>query len=123
MTRVTYLQRQLAALIGSVVVGSALQILLFTQGHYFQGRQADSRCPIWIPVYASRAVAQEPEARHDCTRAGRRFRPHHLPSEALLATPGSDQGALRVNRRVFGNNLGVMSELATSRRLAVESLL
>ena len=32
-----YLQRQLTAFSGSVVVGSALQILLFTQGHYFQG--------------------------------------------------------------------------------------
>jgi hypothetical protein len=32
-----YLQRQLTAFSGSVVIGSALQILLFTQGHYFQG--------------------------------------------------------------------------------------
>ena len=32
-----YLQRQLTALSGSVVIGSALQILLFVQGHYFQG--------------------------------------------------------------------------------------
>ena len=32
-----YLQRQLTALSGSVVIGSALQVLLFIQGHYFQG--------------------------------------------------------------------------------------
>jgi len=32
-----YLQRQLTALTGSVVIGSTLQILLFVQGHYFQG--------------------------------------------------------------------------------------
>ena len=32
-----YLQRQLTAWSGSVVLGSALQILLFIQGHYFQG--------------------------------------------------------------------------------------
>lgn len=32
-----YLQRQLTAWSGSVVLGSALQILLFVQGHYFQG--------------------------------------------------------------------------------------
>ena len=32
-----YLQRQLTAFSGSVVIGSALQILLFIQGHYFQG--------------------------------------------------------------------------------------
>ncbi len=32
-----YLQRQLTAWTGSVVLGSSLQILLFIQGHYFQG--------------------------------------------------------------------------------------
>ena len=32
-----YLQRQLTAWTGSVVIGSILQILLFIQGHYFQG--------------------------------------------------------------------------------------
>jgi hypothetical protein len=32
-----YLQRQLTAFSGSVVIGSALQIFLFIQGHYFQG--------------------------------------------------------------------------------------
>lgn len=32
-----YLQKQLTAWSGSAVVGSALQILLFIQGHYFQG--------------------------------------------------------------------------------------
>jgi membrane protease YdiL (CAAX protease family) len=32
-----YLQKQLTAWSGSVVLGSALQILLFIQGHYFQG--------------------------------------------------------------------------------------
>ena len=32
-----YLQRQLVAWTGSVVLGSTLQILLFIQGHYFQG--------------------------------------------------------------------------------------
>ena len=32
-----YLQRQLTSLSGSVTIGSALQILLFIQGHYFQG--------------------------------------------------------------------------------------
>jgi membrane protease YdiL (CAAX protease family) len=32
-----YLQRQLTAWTGSVVLGSVLQILLFIQGHYFQG--------------------------------------------------------------------------------------
>jgi membrane protease YdiL (CAAX protease family) len=32
-----YLQKQLTAWTGSVVLGSALQILLFIQGHYFQG--------------------------------------------------------------------------------------
>jgi membrane protease YdiL (CAAX protease family) len=32
-----YLQMQLTALTGSVAIGSILQILLFVQGHYFQG--------------------------------------------------------------------------------------
>jgi hypothetical protein len=32
-----YLQRQITAFSGSVVIGSALQIFLFIQGHYFQG--------------------------------------------------------------------------------------
>jgi len=32
-----YLQRQLTAWSGNVLLGSALQILLFIQGHYFQG--------------------------------------------------------------------------------------
>jgi membrane protease YdiL (CAAX protease family) len=32
-----YLQKQLTAFSGSVAIGSALQILLFVQGHYFQG--------------------------------------------------------------------------------------
>ena len=32
-----YLQNQLTAFSGSVIIGSALQILLFIQGHYFQG--------------------------------------------------------------------------------------
>jgi hypothetical protein len=32
-----YLQAQLTALTGSVVIGSFLQLALFVQGHYYQG--------------------------------------------------------------------------------------